>query len=223
MMRDHESEALRHHCEERWALECFAPLAMTAVYTGPKQMRRASFVVTFFLSAVAAQAEPDYSRILDAETFSFEDGETDRAVLVANNDSSSDLYIYLDLGAVEDGKPPKPALVKKDAAWNGAIWGQRPSLETNAKGSLLIKSENTGGGRSHWSQTVTVVYRNRQLIVAGLTYDAYDTIEPRDAHSCDLNFLSGKGKKDGKAVEIKTPAMKLADWSDGDLPKECRF
>ncbi len=186
-------------------------------------MLRASLVAMLLLSSATVQAEPDYSRVLDVETFSFEDGETDRAVLVANGDFSSDLYIYLDLGNAEDGKPPKPALVKKDAAWNGGVWGQRPSLETNTKGSLLIKSENTGGGRSHWTQTVTVVYRNRQFIVAGLTYDAEDTIDLKDAHSCDLNFLSGKGKKDGKAIEIKTQAMKLADWSDADLPKECRF
>ncbi len=186
-------------------------------------MRKASFIVTFFLSATAAQAEPDYSRVLAAETFSFENGETDRAVLVANADSSSDLYIYLDLDSADSDKTPKPALVKKDAAWNGAIWGQRPSLETTAKSSLLIKSENSGAGRDRWSQTLTVVYRNKQFIVAGLTREAYDTLDPNNTHSCDLNFLSGKGKKDGKAVEIKTPAMKLADWSDGDLPKECRF
>jgi hypothetical protein len=187
-------------------------------------MLKASFVAATLVAATVAQAEQDYSRVIDAETFSFENGETDRAVLVANGDSSSDLYIYLDLqpdGA--DAKPPKPALVKKDAAWNGAMWGQRPSLETNAKGSLLIKSENTGVGRSRWSQTLTVVYRNRQFVVAGLTREAYDTLDPNVAHSCDLNFLAGKGKKDGKPVEIKSPAMKLADWSDGDLPKECNF
>ncbi|MGJ0509770.1 MAG: hypothetical protein ACR652_22140 [Methylocystis sp.] len=186
-------------------------------------MFRTALVTAMLVAAAAAQAEPDYSRILDAETFSFENGETDRAVLVANGDSSSDLYIYLDLQSASDGKAPKPALVKKDAAWDGGIWGSRPSLETSAKGSLLIKSENSGAGRDRWSQTLTVVYRNRQFIVAGLTREAYDTLAPESGHSCDLNFLSGKGKKDGKAIDVKTPAMKLADWSDGDLPKECNF
>lgn len=185
-------------------------------------MFRPSLVAIALLAAQAAQAEPDYWRVLDAETFSFENGETDRAVLVANGDSGSDLYIYLDLDTT-DGKAPKPALVKKDAAWDGGIWGSRPSLETTTRGSLLIKSENSGAGRNRWSQTLTIVYRNRQFMVAGLTREAYDTLSPDAGHSCDLNFLSGKGKKDGKSVEIRTPAMKLADWSDGELPKECRF
>lgn len=185
-------------------------------------MFRASLIATALLVTPAAQAEPDYSRVLDAETFSIENGETDRAVLVANGESSSDLYIYLNLDNA-DGKAPKPALVKKDAAWDGGIWGSRPSLETTARGSLLIKSESTGAGRDRWTQTLTVVYRNREFIVAGLTREAHDTLSPDAGHSCDLNFLSGKGKKDGKSVEIKTPAMKLVDWSDGELPKECRF
>jgi hypothetical protein len=185
-------------------------------------MFRASLIATALLVTSAAQAEPDYSRVFDAETFSFENGETDRAVLVANGAGNSDLYIYLNLDNADD-KAPKPALVKKDAAWDGGIWGSRPSLETTAKGSLLIKSENSGAGRDRWNQTLTVVYRNKQFIVAGLTREAYDTLSPDAGHSCDLNFLSGKGKRDGKSVEIKTPAMKLADWSDGELPKDCRF
>ncbi|MGE5370121.1 MAG: hypothetical protein ACM3PD_11070 [Chloroflexota bacterium] len=54
-------------------------------------MFRASLIATALLVTPAAQAEPDYSRVLDAETFSVENGETDRAVLVANGESSSDL------------------------------------------------------------------------------------------------------------------------------------
>jgi hypothetical protein len=185
-----------------------------------------TMVFLIALSAVStAQAEPDYSRVLDVETFSLENnGDTDRAVLVDNGDSGADLYIYRALEpAFDPAKPPKPALVKKNVAWSGGIWGSRPSLETSAKGSLLVKSENTGIGRDKWTQTLTVVYRNKEFIVAGLTRDAYDSLEPNASHSCDLNFLSGKGKKDGKPVEAKFPVKKLADWSDGDLPKECAF
>jgi hypothetical protein len=174
--------------------------------------------------AVSARAEPDYSRILSSLTLSFENGDIDRAVLVENGESNSDLYIYRALEPARDiGAPTKPALMKKNAAWSGAMWGARPSLETNAKGSLLIKSENTGIGRNRWSQTLTVVYRNKEFIVAGLTREAYDTLDPNASHSCDLNFLSGKGKKDGKPVDVKQGAKKLAEWSDEALPKECAF
>ncbi len=175
--------------------------------------------------AGAAHAEPDFSPVLDSETLSFEEGNTDRAVLVENGDSGADLYIYLNLEPARDlSKPPKPALVKKSVAWSGGMWGTRPSLETSAKGSLLIKAENTGVGRDRWSETLTVVYRKGEFIVAGLTRESYDTLDPNAAHSCDLNFLSGKGKRDGKSIDVKTPAKKLADWSDDKAPpKECVF
>ncbi|MCC3244533.1 hypothetical protein LG047_04210 [Methylocystis sp. WRRC1] len=174
--------------------------------------------------ATAAYAEADYSRVISTVTLSFENGDTDRAALVENGDAGADLYIYRGLEPARDlATPAKPALIKKDAAWSGAMWGARPSLETNAKGSLLIKSENTGIGRDRWSQTLTVVYRNKEFIVAGLTHESYDTLDPSNTHSCDLNFLTGKGKRDGKPVDFKRPAPKLADWSDEKLPKECRF
>ena len=178
--------------------------------------------VAAVLLAAAAHAEPDYSRIIASLTLSFEGGDIDRAVLVANSDMGADLYIYRNLEPAPE-KPAKPALVKKDAAWSGDMWGNRASLETNAKGSLLIKSENSAIGRDRWSQTVTVVYRNKEFVVAGYSRDTYDTLNENASHSCDLNFLSGKGKRDGKTVELKGTAKKLADWSDEDLPKECVF
>ncbi|PPD42706.1 MAG: hypothetical protein CTY15_11705 [Methylocystis sp.] len=188
-------------------------------------MRAATMIAATLLTTSAAQAEqPDYSRVVSTVTLSFEGGDTDRAVLVENGDAGADLYIYRALEPARDlTKPQKPAFVKKDAAWSGAMWGQRPSLETNAKGSLLIKSENSGIGRDRWSQTVTVVYRNKEFVVAGLTRESYDTLDPNASHSCDLNFLSGKGKKDGKAIEVRGAVKKLADWSDAELPKECAF
>jgi len=182
-------------------------------------------IAAAMLAATAARAEPDYSRVISSVTLSFEGGDTDRAVLVENGDAGADLYIYRNLEPARDlSTPAKPALAKKDAAWSGGMWGQRPSLETNAKGALLIKSENTGVGRDRWTETLTVVYRNREFVVAGLTRESYDTLDPNAAHSCDLNFLTGKGKRDGKPIEVKTPLKKLADWSDDKAPpKECVF
>lgn len=172
-------------------------------------------------SALAHAETPDYSRVLSSVTLSFEGGDTDRAALVENDDAGADLYIYR---ALEPSRaaPAKPTLVKKSAAWSGAMWGTQPSLETNAKGSLLIKSANDAIGRSRWSQTLTVIYRNKEFIVAGLTREARDTID-LTSHSCDLNFLTGKGLRDGKPATVKTPAPKFADWSDETLPEACAF
>jgi hypothetical protein len=186
------------------------------------------FLFAFVFLAVvrtAALAEtPGLDRVLSAVTLSFQsNGDTDRAVLVENDDAGADLYIFLNLDPANSRGAVKPALVKKNAAWSGSMWGSRPTLEVNGKGSLLIKSANEAIGRSRWSETLTIVYRNNEFLVAGLTREARDTLEPKSGGSCDLNFLSGKGKRDGKTIEVKTAAMKLADWSDEKLPKECNF
>ncbi len=177
------------------------------------------------VSALPARAEPSgYERVISTVTLSFgDDGYTDRAVLVDNFDAGADLYIFRSIEDAKPDLPMNPTLVKKAAAWNGAMWGSRPSLDTNAKNSLIVKSQNDAIGRDRWSETLTIVYRGREFLVAGLTYESHDNLDPRAGDSCDLNFLSGKGVRNGKPVEIKSGAVRLIDWSDEKLPKECKF
>lgn len=181
----------------------------------------------FAIAAVALPASaqtPGLERVLSAVTSYFSgEGGYDLAILVDNLDDGADLYIYLDLDRNKLDAATKPALVKKNAAWTGSMAGTRPSLAVNDKGSLLIKSSNKSIGRSRWSQTLTVVYRNKTFIVAGLTHDERDTLDLKAGGSCDLNFLTGKGLRNGKRVEIKPETITLADWSDEKLPKECKF
>ncbi len=147
------------------------------------------------------------------------DGSMDRAVLVNNPDESSvDLLIYLG----EDGAHQmKLALNKSEIAWTGAMWGQLPSLESNNKDSLLIKSENSAIGRDRWSQKLTIAYRNNEFVVAGYTYNSYDTLNPDAGKSCDVNLLTGKGKKDNKAITVAKKSPLVKDWqNEGGIP-EC--
>jgi hypothetical protein len=185
----------------------FAGFALCAVNTLPARAETAA-----------------YERVISSVTLSFsDDGSTDRAVLVDNFDSGADLYIFR---GVEDAKadaPMKPDLLKKQAAWNGSMWGSRPTLDANAKGSLVMKSQNDAIGRSRWSEALTIVYRNHEFLIAGLTYESHDTLEPKAGGACDINFLNGKGTRNGKSVETKFSAVRLQDWSDEKLPKECRF
>ena len=181
-----------------------------------------AFIATLPSGAASGADAVDYSRVIASVTLSFENGETDRAVLVENDDAGADLYIYRALEPARTA-PPKPALVKKNAAWSGGMWGTRASLEVSDKGSLLIKSGNEGIGRDRWSQTLTVVYRDKDFIVAGLTRATHDTLDPKAGHSCDLNFLSGKGDRDGKPTTVASTPRKLADWNDEKLPQPCSF
>jgi hypothetical protein len=147
------------------------------------------------------------------------DGSMDRAVLVNNADETSvDLLIYLG----EDGAHQmKLALNKPEIAWTGAMWGQLPSLEKTNKDSLLIKSENSAIGRDRWSQKLTVAYRNNEFILAGYTYESYDTLDPKAGKSCDVNLLTGKGEKNGKLISVAKKAPLVKDWqNEGGIP-EC--
>lgn len=188
---------------------------------------RLTHILALALAGVATTARAenaDYARVISSVTLSFEpNGQTDRAVLVANANDGADLYVYFNVTPPQDDKIAKPALVKGSAAWSGAMWGTYPSLAVAAKGALQIKSENDGVGRNRWSQTLTVIYRNKEFIVAGVTRSARDTLDPKASGVCDLNLLTGKGLRNGKAVTTKTPAIKLADWSDEKLPAECQF
>lgn len=78
-------------------------------------MRFFSALIFAMATNVAALAEtPGFERVLSAATLSFElNGDTDRAVLVQNDDAGADLYIYLGLDSPESDAPIRPALVKK--------------------------------------------------------------------------------------------------------------
>ncbi|MBY6242689.1 hypothetical protein [Methylosinus sp. Sm6] len=188
-------------------------------------LRLAALALFSSLSPALAET-PGLERVLSATTlYLSESGGYDLAVLVDNRDAGADLYLYFGVDPAAPAGTTKPSFVKKNAAWVGGGAGTLPSLAVSDKGSLLIKSENDAIGRDRWSETVTVVRRNGALVVAGLTFTARDTLNPDGGGACDLNFLTGRGTRNGKKVEIRPQTILLADWSaDGEtLPKECRF
>lgn len=179
------------------------------------------------LSAVPSLAQtPALERVLSATTLHLsQSGRYDLAVLVNNRDAGADLYVYFGVDPDAPEGATKPSFVKKNAAWVGGGAGTLPSLAVSNKGSLLIKSENDAIGRDRWTETLTIVRRNGALIVAGLTFTSRDTLNPDGGGSCDLNFLAGKGTRNGKKVQLEPQTILLADWTDiGETrPKECHF
>lgn len=185
--------------------------------------RAALFVISAFALPAHAQSQ-SYEKVLSAVTLDFSNsGRQDRAVLAQNDDSAADLYLYLLKDDPKGDSALALAETKKSVVFSGGAWGQIPSLETNGKGSLLIKSENDAIGRDRWSQTLTVVYRNKEFLIGGVSYTSRDTLDPNAGGSCDLNLLTGKGLRNGKPVQGKLTPIRLADWSEDKLPKECRF
>ncbi|MDP4823070.1 MAG: hypothetical protein NWR47_03895 [Aestuariivirgaceae bacterium] len=107
------------------------------------------------------------------------------------------------------------------AAWSGQLYGTKPWLELNERGSLQIMSGNDAIGRGRWSQTVTVAYRKGQFNVIGITRTEWDTLDPDFGHSCDLNLATRKGVVNDEAVQA--PAfITLPDWNfETSVPDQC--
>lgn len=147
------------------------------------------------------------------------DGGMDRAILVAPTKIDNDvgLYIYL-----EENNNPKLEVFKPNLVWSGSFWGSTPSLKITAAGSLQVVSQNQAIGRYRWSKTLTIAYRNGNFVVAGYTYDSYDTLDLSAGLSCDVNLLTGSGIKNKKKFRTAKQSTKLADWTDQSLPKECQ-
>ncbi|WP_022951955.1 hypothetical protein [Leucothrix mucor] len=175
------------------------------------------------LSGTAAEQKIDLARVVSAATGDWnKDGMMDRAFLVApagNDDSDVALHIYLG----EQGSPlPKLEIVKPNLVWSGAMWGTTPSLTIGKSGSLEVHSQNEAIGRNRWSQKLTLAYRKGAFVVAGYTYNSYDTLDLSAGLSCDVNLLTGGGIKDKKSFKIAGKMTKLADWSEAQVPAQCQ-
>lgn len=149
------------------------------------------------------------------------DGGMDRAVLVApdNQDDDAGLYLYLSDSA---SPPPQLNIFKPNLAWSGVLWGTIPRLALGKSGSIEVHSMNESIGRNRWTQKLTIAYRKGAFVVAGYTYESYDTLDLNYSFSCDINLLTGKGLKNNKPVKTSQPIVKLADWSNASLPDVCR-
>lgn len=177
----------------------------------------------FVFSGPGRAEAPGFENVLSAVTLDFTGkGQQERAVLVQNKDDAADLYIYVSKDEAGSESVLALAEMKKGIVFSGSMWGQLPSLDVNGKGSLLIKSGNESIGRDRWTQTLTVIYRNKEFVIGGIAYKVRDTLDPKGGATCDLNLLSGKGLRNGKPIKVTLPPLRLADWSDEKLPKECQ-
>ncbi len=172
-------------------------------------------------AAFAARAEQiDPSRIVDAATGDWDgDGRPDLALLVAPEDGASDdqigIYIYL--------RDSEHELLRLSVSAPNKIWGstsadgifgQEPSVKAVGKSSIAIHSQNSAIGRDRWDQTLTIAYRDKQFVVAGYTYNHYDTLDPNAVGSCDYNALTGKLQMNGKDVKAEPRITSIAQWND---------
>lgn len=174
------------------------------------------------VSGMAADQKIDLARVVSAATGDWNsDGMMDRAFLVAADNDEMDVALHIYLGELSSPLP-KLEIIKPDLVWSGAMWGTTPSLTLGKSGSLEVHSQNEAIGRHRWNQTLTLAYRQGAFVVAGYTYNSYDTLDLNAGLSCDVNLLTGGGIKDKKSFKIPAKMTPLADWSADQIPAQCR-
>lgn len=131
-----------------------------------------------------------------------------------NKDDGTDLYLYLPKDDVNSEPILTLAETKKSVVYSGTMWGKLPWLEVNGKGSLFIKSGNETIGRDRWTQTLLVVYRNKEFPIAGIAYTARDTLDARRLVVCDVNFLTGKGLRNSTPIPAMVKPIKTESFND---------
>lgn len=174
------------------------------------------------VNGMAADQKIDLARVVSAATGDWNsDGMMDRAFLVAGDNDEMDVALHIYLGELSSPLP-KLEIIKPDLVWSGAMWGTTPSLTLGKSGSLEVHSQNEAIGRHRWNQTLTLAYRQGAFVVAGYTYNSYDTLDLNAGLSCDVNLLTGGGIKDKKSFKIPAKMTPLANWSADLVPAQCR-
>ena len=192
-----------------------------------KQFHQLTLIASLLILPVASFASTPTDQYIDpAKVVGFitgdwnKDGAKDQAILVGPNNGDDDVGLYIFL---EDNRnTPQLAIFKPNFVWSGAMWGNTPSLALNKAGSLQVLSQNQAIGRNRWAQKLTIAYRNKHFVVAGYTFDAYDTLDLNYSLSCDVNLLTGQGVKNKKPFKTNAQSIKLADWSEKLIPAQCR-
>lgn len=180
-------------------------------------------VFIFFISitAIAQIKMPPHIHPEDLVGFLMEDfngdGMLDKAILVQGAEDV-DLYIYV---SSDEGKL-ELAVYNAGIVWSGMMYGTTPSLVQHPETkSILLEAGNQAVGRGRWMQTLTISYRDKEFVVSGFTHESYDTLDPKNTHSCDYNLLTGKALVDDKPMKLIKKHILLQDWDQVLLPEVC--
>lgn len=216
-------------------------------------------IVALAMAALPALAEDKakrrealYEIALDIDR----DGRMDRALLVLvgpgrtdfnpltaeryglSEDESIDLYIYLAAGDEKLDLARKPAFLKAELIDPEQTPWVQP-LESTAKGSLVVTSVYGWGARQSWGESITIVHRDGEFLVAGYgkgwewSTEVHKPNGEWDVETaiggCDINFLTGKsimtnGLDDkGRRIKGTFKPLRLLDWPAWNRPKACEF
>ncbi|MEL6575026.1 MAG: hypothetical protein AAFQ81_03965 [Pseudomonadota bacterium] len=143
------------------------------------------------------------------------DGTADRAMLVDDqHDGTATLLVYTG----EPGGPGfTPALQAVGIAWSGRMFGTIPWLEVSERGSLLVHAENASIGRNRWREVHVIAWREGAFVLAGYTWESYDTLDPAATTACDVNLLTGRAVLNGTTYQGAPRRVSPAEIWPNDL------
>ncbi|WP_067337171.1 hypothetical protein [Stappia indica] len=194
------------------ALVCAAPLLLGAQAHAQEGAREGGIRAQDVLDAAVG----DWNK----------DGREDLALLAttSGDDMQVGLYVYL-REEETNGSLLSLALAVPDKIWGGrggetAAFGQEPSIRALSNGSIAITTQNFGIGRNRWEHTISLAHRDGRFVVAGLTFNSYDTLQEEEPLNCDLNLLTGRGVVNERKISFAAIALQLQDWDtqDGEDP-----
>lgn len=94
------------------------------------------------------------------------------------------------------------------------------SLTLAGNGSFVLHS-GWPAAREKWDQALTIAYRDGDFRRAGLTYTWRDALDLANSGECDVNFLTGRGVRNGVEFTTSEAALPLPEGLEG-VPPECR-
>lgn len=170
----------------------------------------------FGFSAVPILAQTaSYDRISAAATGDWnQDGVSDLALLVWPDNEDEDKGIHIFLYSSEANKLVSHTIAPNKVWGDYQMAGRQPSISAAANGSIIVTSHNDSVGRDRWEQKLTLAFRNFDFVVAGYTYNSYDTLDPDNVTNCDFNVLTGKAERNGETLRVAPQMVSLANWTD---------
>ena len=137
---------------------------------------------------------------------------------------TADLLIYPDR-RTDDARGP--LLVLRGVAFDGAMWGMAPALETIPAG-VRLSTEQSGIGRFPWFESIDIAHDGSDFIITGYSYSTYDRALPR-VFQCTVNLLTGAYRHEAEIGDAETESadptvmeetgfvaplhLRLVDWA----------
>ncbi|MDP8995943.1 MAG: hypothetical protein M3O03_02915 [Pseudomonadota bacterium] len=152
-----------------------------------------------------------------------------------NDGESVDLFFYMHNGDKTLDLSARATFVKKNVLGitNVSLLETVFPLAQRGKAAVAFHSCYGCSASISWDETLTLVSRNQQFLVAGYGRSWFTNTHPNppaediSSGRCDINFLTGKGlaandiEAQVKPLKQKFHLIKLADWSRENSPADC--